>query len=329
MLSARHRAVLSLYPEACHLVEAAERLLEKNDWIWCVWLFGSRVRCEARADSDWDVALITASYLNGERLSYRLTDAVQCKAVSARIECHQVPIDVFMRHRLGRGHVACAIASEGIPLATRQWHLPTHHPFEVFHMDNDIYNGYLRRLWMGVVESREIYSRLGDLSLRSEWQLAYYRLLRSSQTMAEGLSKAGCLIREIPPERLKNHGQDDLSGAPPVTLRDAQTAMDRLLNTCASMPTELAAHFEIHRQNSDQSAIAILERVTRDIIEATTRLQRVVRRSNPPRIAHDDVDQPVRDFCQYMWSRKPDVVESVDTLERGLEALGKDLDLAL
>lgn len=354
----RRSRVSSQYRDFSDVVALAERMLQEQDWIWSIWLFGSRARCDARLDSDWDLALITSSYRKGEALDYRLLSPPSCASVAGPIQCHQIPIHEFMEKRLARGHVAFAVAGEGIPLAQRNWLLPTHQPSEDFQMDHSTYQSYLEQFTKGIKDTGDVFNDLANPDLHDDWLFSYKDLLFGSVDLAEGIAKAGCLARDLDPE-LHTHNMDslatDLRGLKAdeifvslvqslngnsdrhnraryltsPSLRDAELACDRTCLALASAANELRAQKEIFENNGDHEALMIHEIKIRAITGSLSRLDRTLKESEPPRVAHELIPRVLRPIIPHMWSRKPELIEVTRTLKRGIDELDRGIDNGL
>ncbi len=354
----RRARVSMAYRDFSKVARYAERMLQEHDWIWSIWLFGSRARCDARADSDWDLALITSSYKNGKVLDYQLLSPPPFARVAGPIQCHQIPIHQFMEKRLCRGHVAFAVAGEGVPLAQRNWLLPTHQPFEVFRMDHCTYLHYLEQFERGLVCTRRIFQHLSDPSLYNEWYMAYAELLTTSVDLVEGLAKSGCLARDLNPDlpihemdslgdELRSHETDDrfvslvksLKGnsgrhnqvrfLEEPSLLDAELAFDRTILALASADNELRTHRDIFEENGDQEALMIHETETHRITGFLSRLDRVLRSSQPPRIARTAICKDYREIFPHIWSRKTELIKVTSVLQRGIDELERGIDNGL
>ena len=353
--SNRRARVSNQYQDFSKVARCAERMLQEHDWIWAIWLFGSRARCNARVDSDWDLALITSSYKNGKVLDYRLLSPPPFARVAGYIQCHQIPIHQFMAKRLSRGHVAFAVAGEGVPLAQRNWQLPTHQPFEVFQMEHRSYNRYLEQFGTGIMNTGRIFELLSNPSRWFQWYVAYDDLLRASVDLAEGLAKAGCLARDLNVD-LHTYDMDDLATAlrrkgtderfvslvkdlngdsrdhnqarylTARTLRDAKLAFDRTYLAFASAANELHAHRAIFENNGDHEALMIHETKTHRITESLSHLDRTLRESEPPRVAHDAIGEDLQPIIPHIWSRKSELIEVTRVLQRGIDEIDRGID---
>ena len=351
----RREHVSTQYRDFSKVARCAERMLQEQDWIWAIWLFGSRARCDARVDSDWDLALITASYKNGKALDYDLLAPPPHTRVSGPIQCHQIPIHLFMEKRLSHGHVAFAVAGEGVPLAQRNWLLPTHLPFEEFHMDHRTYQRYLEQFEKGLSNTRYVFERLADPSLHDEWHLAYDDLLTASVDLAEGLIKAGCLARDLKQDihthdmaflatelrrsetdanflslikslngTSERHNQARYLTAP--SLRDAELAFNRTYRAFAAAANELRAHRDTFQENGDHEALMIHETKTHRITSSLSRLDRMLKESEPPQVAHDVIQEELRPIIPHIWSRKPELIEVTRVLQRGIDEIDRGID---
>ena len=336
--SNRRAHVSTQYRDFSKVARCAERMLKEHDWIWAIWLFGSRARCSARGDSDWDLALITASYKNGKALDYRLLTPPPFERVAGSIQCHQIPIHQFMEKRLSRGHVAFAVAGEGVPLAQRNWLLPIHQPFEVFQMEHRSYQRYLEQFEKGLKDIRNAYTELANPDIHREWLFDYQDLLTASVDLAEGIAKAGCLARDLDPElhthnmaflgtqlrelntdehfvslieslngNSDRHNQTRYLTSP--TLRDARLAIDRIYLAFAAAPNELRAQRDMFRDNGDHDALLIHETSMQRITDSLSLLDRTLKSTEPPQIAHDAIREDLVPIIPHIWSRKSELIE--------------------
>ena len=348
--SSRRARISIEYRDFSNVAQFATQLLTEHSWIWSIWLFGSRARCEARIDSDWDLALISSSYKNGKALDYRLLSQPRLDNVSEPVQCHRIPIHLFMQKRRARGHVAFAVAGEGIPLAQRNWLLPTHQPFEIFQIDHLSYQHHLRRFEKGLIKIRYVFEPLADLSLIHEWRLSGDDLLTASVILAEGLAEAGCLARELDQD-CRTHNMELLAAALrrletdehfvllvqsvngdsdrhnragyPTTpsLRDIELAFDRIYLAFDAASDELRAERDMFVNKGDHELLKIHENVTQRIAGCFSRLNRSLKHSVQPRFADSAICEEYRQIIPYIWSRKAELVEVTSILQRRIEEI--------
>ena len=349
------RARISIqYRDFSNVAKFAEQLLNEHDWIWSIWLFGSRARCEARADSDWDLALITSSYRNGKAVDYSFRSST-IEDIAGPIQCHLIPFRMFMQKRLSRGHVAFAVAGEGVPMAQRNWLLPTHQPFEVFHMDHCSYQHHLMQFAKGLVRTRHIFSHLADPLLRDEWQFSYADLLTISVDLAEGIAKAGCLARDLEKD-LCTHNMESLVAElrtldtdehfvsliqnlngnserhnparylTSPSLRAVKLAFERIFLAFAAASSELRTERDIFQRKGDFEALDIHETQTENIAGFLSRLDQTLNRSEPPRIDSRAIRDDFRQIIHHLWSRKAELVEVTSVLRRGIDEIYRSVE---
>ena len=188
-----------------------------------------------------------------------------------------------------------------------------------------------------------------------EWHQAYDNQLTASVDLAEGLAKAGCLARDLNLD-LRTHEMDKLGtelrrlgaderfvslvkslngysgrhnqarylGEP--SLRDTELALDRTYLVLTSAAVELRAQRDTFQENGDHEALTIHEAKMDSITGYLSRLNRTLRESEPPRLAHDSIQEDLRRIIPRMWSRRPELIEATSALERGIDEIYRGID---
>ena len=345
----QRRRVSLLYPDFAVVASAAERHLRHDDATWSVWLFGSRARGTARADSDWDVALITSSYIHEQRESMAYAPTLQCGRSDLEINCIRIPVDIFLKNRLAFPHIAWAVAGEGIPLAQRQWRLPIHQSNEAYSMDLTEYNRHLSQTRDRLNLISNAYETLANPNQAYLWGAMCDRLQDETQRMAEGFIKAGCMQRgdsnfprthdfnEIA-ERVRTQLRDEDFAATIESLNGNSaddnliryfpshnpealgSALDRLCNLCDAIPREFHRHAAAFRRTNQIDALSSLNELAQSTLTelALTQAKLARLKDGPTLSAIDDANTAER--IRRAW-------HGIEPIQRAMSRAERDIGI--
>ena len=343
----QRRRISTLYPDFAVVANAAERLLLNDDDTLSIWLFGSRARGTARADSDWDVALVTSSCASGKLAHIACAPSLVCGYERIETNCLHIPIDVFLNQRLTFPHIAWAIAHEGIPLAQRQWRLPIHQLNETFTMNFQEYRAHLAHTPGRIGDISAIYEILADLDRFDVWDMKCDQLQEHTQTMAEGFIKAGCIQRgyekfprvhdfyELAEGVRKELGDDDFAAT--IEALNGNSALDnltryglsqdpsqlagainRLCNLCDALPNELRRHGAAFRRANENDALSVLNELARTTANEMSRANATLSRLKVVTSVPDFVSESTTARVMLAWKEVDSISSAISRAERDI-----------